>query len=209
MLGGGLVQAGEPAHRRRPRATLRRAGRRRRAPPAGRDRAGRLRRAGRRGRCGAGGAPGRAVVIRAGRRLPTFRDTPDAAFEAADEAVAAGVDGLFCYDHIWPIGQPERPALAPFPILGALAARFQPDGATGGPFLGTLVARVGLVPNERPGGAVRRARPAGARPRDRRARHGRPPERGGEPRLRDRLRAGGRAPRRMVGAGPRAGRRRG
>ena len=95
--------------------------------------------------------------------LPTFRDTPDAAFEAADEAVAAGVDGLFCYDHIWPIGQPERPALAPFPILGALATRFPPSsvrargpagsrwtgagGGSGGPFIGTLVARVGLVPN--------------------------------------------------------------
>ncbi len=87
-------------------------------------------------------------MIRTGVVLPTFRDTPDAAFAAADEAVEAGVDGLFCYDHIWPIGQPERPALAPFPILGALASRFEPDGPTGGPFLGTLVARVGLVPNE-------------------------------------------------------------
>ena len=88
-------------------------------------------------------------MLRTGVVLPTFRDTPDAAFEAAAEAVAAGVDGLFCYDHIWPIGQPERPALAPFPILGALAARFasgEPPGG-GGPFLGTLVARVGLVPN--------------------------------------------------------------
>jgi alkanesulfonate monooxygenase SsuD/methylene tetrahydromethanopterin reductase-like flavin-dependent oxidoreductase (luciferase family) len=84
--------------------------------------------------------------LRTGVVLPTFRDTPDAAFEAAAEAVAAGVDGLFCYDHIWPLGQPERPALAPFPILGALATRFPPS-AGGGPFLGPLVARVGLVPN--------------------------------------------------------------
>ena len=45
------------------------------------------------------------------------------------------------------MGQPERPALAPFPLLGALAARFapRPDGA--GPYFGTLVARIGLVPN--------------------------------------------------------------
>jgi hypothetical protein len=104
--------------------------------------------------------------LRTGVVLPTFRDTPDAAFEAAAEAVAAGVDGLFCYDHIWPLGQPERPALAPFPILGALAARFaaspaasvasstaSPAGGrsagagSAGPFLGPLVARVGLVPN--------------------------------------------------------------
>jgi alkanesulfonate monooxygenase SsuD/methylene tetrahydromethanopterin reductase-like flavin-dependent oxidoreductase (luciferase family) len=86
--------------------------------------------------------------MRTGVVLPTFRDTPDAAFDAAAEAVAAGVDGLFCYDHIWPLGQPERPALAPFPVLGALATRLGPPrGAGGGPFLGTLVARVGLVPN--------------------------------------------------------------
>jgi alkanesulfonate monooxygenase SsuD/methylene tetrahydromethanopterin reductase-like flavin-dependent oxidoreductase (luciferase family) len=80
--------------------------------------------------------------------LPTFREGPDAAFDAAAAAVAAGVDGVFSYDHIWPLGQPERPALAPFPILGALAARLGPPaGVRGGPFLGTLVARVGLVPN--------------------------------------------------------------
>ena len=86
--------------------------------------------------------------MRTGVVLPTFRDTPDEAFAAATEAVAAGVDGLFCYDHIWPIGQPERPALAPFPILGALATMLGPTGGAGeGPFLGTLVARVGLVPN--------------------------------------------------------------
>jgi len=86
-------------------------------------------------------------VIRTGVVLPTFRDRPDDAFAAADEAVAAGVDGVFCYDHIWPLGQPERPALAPFPILGALATRLGPRGAGEGPFLGTLVARVGLAPN--------------------------------------------------------------
>jgi alkanesulfonate monooxygenase SsuD/methylene tetrahydromethanopterin reductase-like flavin-dependent oxidoreductase (luciferase family) len=88
-------------------------------------------------------------VIRTGVVLPTFRDTPDEAFAAAAEAVAAGVDGVFCYDHIWPIGQPERPALAPFPILGALATMLGPIGGAGeGPFLGTLVARVGLVPEQ-------------------------------------------------------------
>jgi len=86
--------------------------------------------------------------MRTGVVLPTFRDRPDEAFAAATEAVAAGVDGLFCYDHIWPLGQPERPALAPFPVLGALATRLRPPRAEGeGPFLGTLVARVGLAPN--------------------------------------------------------------
>ena len=86
--------------------------------------------------------------IRTGVVLPTFRETPDGAFEVAARAVEAEVDGVFCYDHIWPLGQPERPALAPFPVLGALATRLSPrDDGSGGPFLGTLVARVGLVPN--------------------------------------------------------------
>ncbi|HEX3334435.1 MAG TPA: hypothetical protein VHS57_08835 [Acidimicrobiales bacterium] len=88
-------------------------------------------------------------MIRTGVVLPIFRETPDEAFAAADEAVTAGVDGVFCYDHIWPLGQPERPALAPFPVLGALTARLAPhrDGRAG-PFLGTLVARIGLASND-------------------------------------------------------------
>jgi hypothetical protein len=86
--------------------------------------------------------------MRTGVILPTFRDTPDDAFEAAELALAAGVDGVFCYDHIWPMGQPERPALAPFPILGALIGSLGPPPPDGtGPFFGTLVARVGLAPN--------------------------------------------------------------
>ena len=79
---------------------------------------------------------GGLVVMRTGVVLPTFRDTPDEAFAAAAAAVEAGVDGLFCYDHIWPMGQPERPALAPFPLLGALAAPLEPrPTARGGPVL--------------------------------------------------------------------------
>ena len=54
-------------------------------------------------------------MIRTGVVLPTFRETPDDALEAARLAFASGVDGVFCYDHIWPMGEPDRPALAPFP----------------------------------------------------------------------------------------------
>jgi len=50
-----------------------------------------------------------------------------------------GLDGVFCYDHLWPMGQPEPP-LAPFPLLAAIA---RPTRALGG----TLVARIGLVPD--------------------------------------------------------------
>jgi hypothetical protein len=86
--------------------------------------------------------------MRTGVILPTFRETPAEAFSVAEEAVEAGVDGLFCYDHLWPLGQPDRPALAPFPILGALAGRFGAGRRShDGPYLGTMVARVGLVPN--------------------------------------------------------------
>jgi alkanesulfonate monooxygenase SsuD/methylene tetrahydromethanopterin reductase-like flavin-dependent oxidoreductase (luciferase family) len=87
--------------------------------------------------------------MRTGVVLPTFRDTPDDAFEVAGLALAAGVDGLFCYDHVWPMGQTDRPALAPFPMLGSLAAAIAPHpNGSSGPFFGTLVARVGLVPND-------------------------------------------------------------
>jgi hypothetical protein len=87
-------------------------------------------------------------VIRTGVILPTFRDSPDQAFAVAREALAAGVDGVFCYDHLWPIGHPDRPALAPFPILADLAVstKIAPI-AGGGPYFGTLVARIGMVPN--------------------------------------------------------------
>jgi glucokinase len=88
-----------------------------------------------------------AELVEGGDRRPSAAIVP-AAFGERSGAVAAGVDGVFCYDHIWPMGQPERPALAPFPVLGALAVRLGPGRGPGeGPFLGTLVARVGLVPN--------------------------------------------------------------
>lgn len=83
--------------------------------------------------------------MKTGVILPTFRDTSDEAFDVARRARAAGVDGLFCYDHIWPMGQPERPALAPFPVLAALLATLHDEGDAD-VMVGTLVARVGLVP---------------------------------------------------------------
>lgn len=87
-------------------------------------------------------------MIHVGVVLPTFRETPEEALDVAHRAFAAGVDGVFCYDHLWPIGQPDRPALAPFPVLATLAATVTGSaGAGGGPFFGTLVARIGLVPN--------------------------------------------------------------
>jgi len=74
--------------------------------------------------------------------LPSFQATADDAVAVAVRAEAAGLGGVFCYDHLWPMGQPERPAIAPFPLLGAIAS------VTARICVGTLVARVGLVPNE-------------------------------------------------------------
>jgi len=79
--------------------------------------------------------------VRVGVTLPTFRD--DAAFlEAAATVERLGLDGAFVFDHLWPMGAPERPALSCFPVLGALAA------STTRLCFGPLVARVGLVPQE-------------------------------------------------------------
>jgi alkanesulfonate monooxygenase SsuD/methylene tetrahydromethanopterin reductase-like flavin-dependent oxidoreductase (luciferase family) len=80
--------------------------------------------------------------VRTGIILPSFRDTADEALSVARRADQLGIDGVFCYDHLWPMGQPERPALAPFPLLAAIAA------STGRVRVGTLVARIGLVPDE-------------------------------------------------------------
>lgn len=79
--------------------------------------------------------------MKVGVVLPTFQSGPAAALEVADAAVAAGVDGVFAYDHLWPMGSPERPALAPFSILALVARRYP------GLSVGPLVARIGLVEN--------------------------------------------------------------
>ncbi len=80
--------------------------------------------------------------MRVGITLPQFRDEADSALDAASRAEALGVDGVFCFDHLWPMGQPGRPALSSGPLLGALAA------STSTICLGTLVARIGLVPDD-------------------------------------------------------------
>jgi Luciferase-like monooxygenase len=70
--------------------------------------------------------------------LPTFADSAAPALAMAHEAAALGLDGVFAYDHLYPMGAPERPALAPFPVLAVVAREC--------PMLdvGPLVARVGL-----------------------------------------------------------------
>jgi hypothetical protein len=75
--------------------------------------------------------------VKLGVLLPTFRNGAEDALTFAATAADAGVDGLFAYDHLWPMGSPTRPSLAPFPLLAAVAQRHDVVVAP-------LVARVGL-----------------------------------------------------------------
>lgn len=77
--------------------------------------------------------------MKIGLILPTFRDSVGDALDVAVAAHEAGLDGVFAYDHLWPMGSPTRPSFAPFPVL-ARAAVLCP-----GLWVGPLVARVGMV----------------------------------------------------------------
>jgi alkanesulfonate monooxygenase SsuD/methylene tetrahydromethanopterin reductase-like flavin-dependent oxidoreductase (luciferase family) len=79
--------------------------------------------------------------LKVGVTLPQFVDDPSVALTAAVRAEELGLDGVFCFDHLWPIGQRGRPAISMPPLLGAVAAM------TSTIHIGTLVARIGLVPD--------------------------------------------------------------
>jgi alkanesulfonate monooxygenase SsuD/methylene tetrahydromethanopterin reductase-like flavin-dependent oxidoreductase (luciferase family) len=79
--------------------------------------------------------------LKVGVTLPQFVDDASAALTAAVRAEQLGLDGLFCFDHLWPIGQRGRPAISMPPLLGAVAT------VTSTIHIGTLVARIGLVPD--------------------------------------------------------------
>jgi alkanesulfonate monooxygenase SsuD/methylene tetrahydromethanopterin reductase-like flavin-dependent oxidoreductase (luciferase family) len=77
-----------------------------------------------------------------GVTLPSFRSKAGEVLEAARAAEEAGLHGVFHFDHLWPLGHPERPSLAMYPMLGAVGAM------TSRVRIGSLVARVGLLPDE-------------------------------------------------------------
>jgi alkanesulfonate monooxygenase SsuD/methylene tetrahydromethanopterin reductase-like flavin-dependent oxidoreductase (luciferase family) len=81
--------------------------------------------------------------VKIGVFLPTFEDSSAPALAAAASAVDAGLDGVFAYDHLWPMGSPTRPALAPLPVLAVVATHFSEL------VVGPLVARIGLVGTSR------------------------------------------------------------
>ena len=80
--------------------------------------------------------------MKIGITLPQFCDEADTALAAAVKAEQLGIDGVFVFDHLWPMGKPGRPAISSGPLLGALAA------STSTIHIGTLVARIGLLPDD-------------------------------------------------------------
>lgn len=79
--------------------------------------------------------------MKVGITLPQFSDDAVRAVAAAERAEVAGLDGVFCFDHLWPMGRPGQPALHGMTLLAAVAAR------TVRLDVGMLVARVGVVPD--------------------------------------------------------------
>jgi alkanesulfonate monooxygenase SsuD/methylene tetrahydromethanopterin reductase-like flavin-dependent oxidoreductase (luciferase family) len=79
--------------------------------------------------------------VQVGTTLPQFTGDVDAAIRVAVHAEELGLDGVFVFNHLWPIGRPDGFVMECFTLLGALAQE------TGRIRLGTLVARIGLVPD--------------------------------------------------------------
>ena len=79
--------------------------------------------------------------MKVGLTLPQFRAEAGPALDTAMRAEAAGLDGVFVFDHLWPLGRPDRPALHGPTLAAALVA------STERVAVGTLVARVGVLPN--------------------------------------------------------------
>ncbi len=80
--------------------------------------------------------------MRIGVTLPTFSADAGGVLTAARAAEDAGLDGVFVFDHLWPLRSPARPALSAYPMLGAVMASTERIA------VGTLVARLGLLPEE-------------------------------------------------------------
>lgn len=79
--------------------------------------------------------------MRIGMTLPQFSADTGRLRAVVAAAEEAGIDGVFVFDHLWPIGQPDGEVLLSTPLLGFLAAVSQRVS------VGSLVARVGVVPD--------------------------------------------------------------
>jgi alkanesulfonate monooxygenase SsuD/methylene tetrahydromethanopterin reductase-like flavin-dependent oxidoreductase (luciferase family) len=81
-------------------------------------------------------------LVKLGLTLPSFSTDPSVVVAVARAAEAAGLDGVFVFDHLFRTATDghNRPALEPIALLGALSE------ATTRITLGTLVARASLRP---------------------------------------------------------------
>src|SRR5919106_5904568 len=81
--------------------------------------------------------------MKLGLTLPNFRDDPETALAVAHAAEAAGLDGVFGFDHLFRRAADGafRPALEGMTLLGAVAAE------TTRIAFGPLVARASLRPS--------------------------------------------------------------
>ncbi|HEY2300635.1 MAG TPA: LLM class flavin-dependent oxidoreductase [Acidimicrobiales bacterium] len=82
-----------------------------------------------------------AKEMKVGVVIPIFERTPALALDVTRQAEAEGIDGVFCYDHLFPLRRPDRPALSSVPMLAAVAC------ITSRVHVGPLVSRVSLVPD--------------------------------------------------------------
>jgi alkanesulfonate monooxygenase SsuD/methylene tetrahydromethanopterin reductase-like flavin-dependent oxidoreductase (luciferase family) len=64
--------------------------------------------------------------------LPQFRPEPGTALSALEDSYRLGYAGGFLFDHLWPLGQPDRPALECWTLLAALGGRLSALTAAGG-----------------------------------------------------------------------------
>jgi len=80
--------------------------------------------------------------LKVGLTLPQFAEDAEACIEVAQRAEEAELDGVFVFDHLWAIGRPDGPVLHGPSLLAALATE------THRVHVGTLVARVGVVPDD-------------------------------------------------------------
>jgi alkanesulfonate monooxygenase SsuD/methylene tetrahydromethanopterin reductase-like flavin-dependent oxidoreductase (luciferase family) len=78
--------------------------------------------------------------MKVGLVAPVFARSPRTALSVAQQADHSGIDGVFSYDHLFPIKSPQRPALSAIPLLAAMAGRTERIR------VGTLVSRVTLLP---------------------------------------------------------------
>jgi alkanesulfonate monooxygenase SsuD/methylene tetrahydromethanopterin reductase-like flavin-dependent oxidoreductase (luciferase family) len=78
--------------------------------------------------------------MKVGLVLPVFERSPAKALAVARDAEGAGIDGVFSYDHLFPLNRPDRPSLPALGILPAVAMH------TDRIRVGSLIIRVTTLP---------------------------------------------------------------